>query len=363
MGSSVKKIGIATDGSKSAKVMQLAVMSGLAGAGSAVTDFGEAFEAQLNFLVNFCGLDSGIFISGGDGREIKLCGEGGLSITRGFERAVENAMAKCEFREASENEITEISEMASVKQLYMQELLKQAVSGLQGVGAVFECENEGIKTILTNCALRLGACENSDLIFKIDATGTMLSAVYAGESYDHEKLLAVCCDSDMKNGRNIAVPYDAPAFLDSLAESRGRKVYRYLTTPADDADSAARSLAAKQVYVRDGLFLAIKLLSIMKERECTLDRLAAELPEKYIVRKTVIINFAPSGLSSVIGEESVRSKNDYEGIRLIKRKGKLLVVPERSGRAVRILAEADTMEAAQELCADIEELIGSAGEQ
>lgn len=357
-----KKTGIGFDGSKTAGVMQLAVMSGLAGSGSAVWNFGECFEAQLNFLVNFCGLGAGLFVSGKDEKSVRICGEGGLSIPRFFEREIENGISKGEFREISESEIKEVSDMSSVKLLYNQELSKQAPYGLQGIGVTFRSENESLKILLENCVSRLGAHESGDLIFEIDSTGTHLCAQTEKGTVEYEKLLAVCCLNEMRNGRDIAVPYDAPAFLDSLAEGCGRKAFRYLSTPADNSDSAARRLAAKQIFVRDALFLAIRLLSLMKERESTLDALILELPEKYIVKKTVPISFSPANLASLVGEETVNIKNDFEGIRLVRSSGKLLIVPERTGERVRIFAEADTMEAANELCADIEDIIEAAGD-
>ena len=166
-------------------------------------------------------------------------------------------------------------------------LSKQAPYGLNGIGVTFISENEIIRNLLENCVFRLGAHESEDLIFDVDTTGTKISAQTEKSGYDYEKLLAVCCLNEMKKGRDIAVPYDAPAFLDSLAEKCGRKAFRYLSTPADNSDSSARRLASKQIFVRDGLFLAIKILSIMKERGCSLDDLVSEIPEIYIVKKTI----------------------------------------------------------------------------
>ncbi len=358
-----KKTGIANDGSKSAELMQLAVTAGLSSSGALVWNFGECFEAQLNFLVNFCGLESGIFISGLPEKEIKIFGEGGLSITRSFEREIEKSMTKCEFHETPDDEIKEISDMSSVKLLYNQELLKQAENGLQGIGVSFESQNEAVKSLLTACASRLGAHESDELVLVVNESGTELTAHFRGEKFEHEKLLAVCCKNELMNGKNIAVPYDAPAYLDILAERCGRKVLRYLSSPADSSDLNARKLAANQIFVRDALFLAFKLLSILKNRECGIDELVDELPEKYIVRKKITINFAPTYLATVIGEETVSAKNDFEGIKLIKNGGRLLLIPEKDGENVRILAESDSMEAAEELCADIEELIGTANEK
>ncbi len=358
-----KKTGIGFDGSKSAMSMQMAIMSGLIGAGSSVWSFDECFEAQLNFLVNICGLSAGLFVCGRNGREIKICGEGGLSIPRHFERSIESGMSKCEFHETEESEMKEISDMSSVKQLYKQELLKRAPYGLSGIKVTVESENEIILNLMKNLLEKLGAEENRDFRLIIDRAGTKLHASINGERVSYEKLLAVCCFNEMKNGRDIAVPYDAPMFLDELAHIYSRKVYRYLSTPADNSDSPARRLAAKQVFVRDALFLSVKLLSIIKERECTLKDLLNELPEKYIASKTVSIDFSPANLVSIVGQEDVDFKNSLEGIRLIRSSGKLLIVPERSGGEVKILAEADTMEAANELCADISDLFSLASDK
>ena len=343
--------------------MKLAVMSGLTGSGSAVWNFGECFEVQLKFLVNFCGLSAGLFIGGRDEKTVRICGEGGLSIPRFFEREIENGISQGDFREISESEIKEISDMSSVKMLYNQEILKQAPYGLQDIGVTFKSENESLKNFLESCALKLGAYKSGKLVFEVDSSGTHLSAQTENGTFEYEKLLAVCCLNEMRNGRDIAVPYDAPAFLDSLAEGCGRKSYRYLSTPADNSDSAARRLAAKQLFVRDALFLSVKLLSLMKEREKNLDELISELPEKYIVKKTVPISFSPTNLASLIGEETVNIRNDSEGIRLVRSSGRLLVIPERTGEKVRILAEADTAEAADELCMGVEEILEAASEK
>lgn len=357
-----KRVGIANDGSKTADVMQLAVEAGLASVGSTVWNFGTGFEAKLNFLVNFCGLEIGLFISGRNGKAVRICGEGGLSVKRRIEREIESAMSKCEFKETSEESIKEISDMTSIGLLYNQELMKQAPLGLQGVGASFKCENETIKNLIEGCVLKLGAYENNKQIFLIDETGTKLSAVTETAKVDYERLLAVCCFDEMKKGKDIAVSYDAPAFLDLLAEACERKVYRYLKTPADESDSTARSIAAKQIFVRDGLFMAVKLLSVMKERECNLEQLVSELPEKYIVKKTISIGFSPSYLSEFTTENTQTAGNNFEGVKILKDGGRILIIPERSGESVKILAEADTMEAAQELCADVEDIIAAAEE-
>lgn len=357
------KVGIANDGSKYAGVMQLALAAGLAGSGSSVWDFGECFEAQLKFLVNICGLDSGLYAGGKSGRYIAVCSQSGLSVPRSFERKIESGMAACEFREISESQIREVTDMSSVRLLYTQELMKQAPYGLHGIEAMVECDDERIKNLLGTCISRLGADESKKLVLKVSDSGDSVCAVTGSSETEHEKLLAVCCLDEIKKGRDIAIPYDAPDYFDLLAEKYGKKAYRYLSTPADNADSAARRLAAKQIFVRDGLFLAVKLLSIMKERDCGLERLVEELPQRFIVKKRLQINFSPSYLATLAGEDYVSKKNDFEGVKVMRSSGRILIIPERSGDTVKILAEADTMEAACEMCADMEDVINTAYEK
>lgn len=354
-----KKTGIAFDSSAKGRTLCYAVASGLLSSGASVWNFGECFEAELQFLVNFCGLGAGIFVCGD---EIKICSEGGLTITRSFERSIEAAVRKSEFKETAESEMKEISDMSGMQQLYRQELLKQAPYGLKGIGAYVECSDEKIKNLMEASLKKSGATLASGVTLEIDSDGSRLSAVADGIRYPYEKLLAICCLDEMKNGRDISVPYDAPQFLDGLAAEYGKKVFRYLSSPADSSDSAARRLASRQVFVRDALFLAFRLLSIIKERESFLDELAAEVPDISVFRKKVAIGFSPVDLAKAVGSQEKTDGNCFEGVRLTKGNGKLFVVPERSGEFVNIFAEADSMEAAEELCIDMEELLGREAE-
>ncbi len=353
------RCGIATDGSKSAQVLRHAIVSGLLGVGASVWDFGNCFESQLNFLVNFCGLGSGLFISGNDKKEIRICGEGGLSIPRFFERSIESYISKGEIREIDEKSVKELNEMSSVCLIYKQELIKSAPYGLSGLGARVKCDNPIAQNMLESVLKKLGCIDDDNFVIEISPSGTSAKVIHNSNEVEYEKLLAVCCLNEMRNGRDISVPYDAPGFLDALAGDLGKRVYRYLSTPADDSDSVARRLAAKQIFVRDGLFLAVRLLSVMKERETTFEELLSELPESYIIKKTVPIGFSPAYIAGLVGEEKISLTNEFEGIELVRSKGKLLIIPERSGEKVRICAEAQSMEAATELCGEIEDLLNN----
>ena len=353
-----KKVGAAHDGTKKSSAMHLALLSGLADGGSSVWDFGECFEAELRFLVGICSLDSGMFISNDEECRISLCGENGLTPCRAFEREVENGMSRCEFHGTDEKSIKGISDMSGLKTLYVQELMKQFGNVSEGFSVSVKCENGRIFNLISNCFYRLGMNKKSEIILNINCSGTEVYAETGNGRIGFEKLLAICCFDEMRKGRDVAVPYTAPDYLDLIAKKHGRRVMRYLTTPADNSDTTARKLAKKQVFVRDALFMCAKLVSIMNERCMTIEMLASEIPEKYFESKIFSVNFSVSELSDIIGADRNESASG-EGVRLMREKGSLLVVPERGGEKIKVLAEADSMEIADELCAEIEEKISS----
>lgn len=361
--SKTRKIALGCDGSPCSRIMSRALSVGLSETGAVVWNFGECFESQFRYLVNICGFEAGAFACDAGEKYIDICSYGGLSLPCKFERQLEAAMSKCEFREAADTEIEEPADMSGVKQLYTHGVMMQAPDGLNGTAAVFKCENTVIKSLISSCVSKLGTQESENTVFEISADGKKLTAVSNGKRYDYEKLLAVVCLDEMSKGKDIAVPYDSPDFLDLLAMKQGKRIYRYLSTPADGADAKARQLAAKQPFVRDGIFLAVKILSIIKRKNCELEELVSELPKRHIIKRTVRINFSPSYLFDLAGERVEESINDREGIKIICNDGRLLVIPERRGESVLMLAEAESAETAEEICAGFEEIINVANEK
>lgn len=353
---SCKKVGIGYDGNVNSKAMMYALMSGLMAAGGYVWNFGECFEAQLSFFTSFCGLAIGIFISSETVTEIKVCGEGGLTIPRYLEREIEARLTKCEYNRCSNEACRDVADMSSIKMMYSRELIKQAPYELKEMSATVMSNNEAVKSIVNDALLKLYCRTGEGPQFNINRSGTRVNAVdESNNSVPYEKLLALCCYNEMKNGNDIALPFDAPQILETLAANCGRKAYRYLSSPADNSDSLARRLAAKQTWVRDGLFLTVRVLSVMKERKSPLSILLNELPQFYVEKKSFALNLLPSQLSEIIGEESVAVNNTTEGLLLKRENGRLLITPSKNGRLVSVLAEANRPEIARELCDDIEE--------
>ena len=353
---SCKKTGVGFDGSSFGKAMLRGLEAGVLSAGGHVWNFGECFEAQLSYCTAFCGLPVGVFLYGGSRPQIRIYGEGGLPISRTAEREIESRMHRGEFNRCLPESCRDEADMSSIRLMYARELLKQAPSGLRNTETAVQCANAQIALLMEDTLLRLGCLRAQTLLFRISPDGMKAQAVMPNGTIPHEKLLAVCCADAFREGVDVALPYDAPMALDELAARYGRKVLRYLTAPADDADAAARRLSAKQIYLRDGLYLTVRVLGVLHKRRMTLEALCHELPEFYLERKTFTISFSPARLRAIFGQGD-DTDGVHEGVTLKRNGGRLLITPDRSGKALHVLAEASSMETAAEMCGGFERVL------
>jgi len=356
---SCKKAGVACDGTGGAKALALALMGGLIASGSHVWSFGDCFEAQLSFFTAFCGLGLGLYVHGGKEPCVRICGEGGLPVPRALEREIETRLRRGDVHYCADDACKEIADMSSIRMMYSREMMKQAPEGLEGVCAHVHSPNPAAQELLEDTLARLGCQIGSGPLLVLDETGAVLTAEEDGRRFSAERLLALCCQWEFQQGGDIALPYDAPEMLDALAAHAGRSTLRYLASPADQSDAVARRLSARQVWVRDGLFRAVRLLSISKEMGLGLARLSAMLPPFYVESKSFALPCPPSMLQKLLDERHSGAvpESAREGIVLRKQGGRVLITPDKSGRRVSVLAEAASMEIAKELCEGIEKLL------
>ena len=350
------KTGIACQNSRTSRILKLALMSGLMSVGCHVWDFGECFEAQLSFFTSFCGLGTGIYVVDSSSGGIKMYGEGGLPLTRYLERDIESRFARAEFNRCSAENCRDIADMSSIHMIYQQELCHQAISGLEGMSVTVKSSNAETAALMEDCLKRLGCGLDGELTVNLNFSGTRISVTDKEAGLvPFEKLLAICCLDEFKKGCDVALPYDAPEVLNVLASQHGQKVLRYLSCPTDKSDIEARKLSIKQQWVRDGLFMTVKLLDIMKNRNADISQLLSELPMFSVVRTIVSLNISPSKLADILDSNEVEDNNGapHEGITITRENGRLLISPARNGLKAKLMAEAADMETAQELCAEI----------
>lgn len=350
-----KKIGIAADSGSAGRAAYHILAGALAVQGSSVWNFGACLLPQLYFYTAFCSLQSGIYISEHGGRlRLQLFCAGGLPLPRGVQREIESRFRNGDFCRISPDGAKEISDMESLEAVYLRELTREAGTALKGQSVSVRCPNEKINMLLEDCLYRLETQSGDEITLKLNYDGTQVSAFHRDCGWiPHDKLMAICCEADFESGRDVAVAFDAPYALTAMAAAHGRRTVRYLRTPADDSDRDARRLALEQLYVRDALFLSIRLLGLIQRSGKSLPALLHGVPPFFVRRRTVPIRFSPTELLSVL--HSPHAVPQKEGVLLETENGRVLLVPQKSGKKLRIFAESASYETACELCGDIEE--------
>lgn len=348
------KVGIACAPSNQAKALKYAIASGLMLSGSHVWDFGECFKSQLDFFTCFCSLNIGIFIGSDENGEIIFCGRGGMPLQRYIQREIESGFFSGDFKMGAAVVCRDISDMSSIRMMYNQELSRSAPSGLCGISVSVESPNESVKCLFSECVTRLGGKIGGETQIIIDKYGERLNVCTPQSGcVPYERLTAVCALDEFKAYKDVIMPYDAPRIIDSIADNFNTSVLRYLNCPADDSDSEIRLLASKQLWTRDALFMGIKLLSVMKKNDLSLDDLLGEIPQFYVSKRTVHTDLPAARLSEYFKNATVMP----QGIIINENSSAVSVVPLSTGLGFRLLAEAGKMEIADEICADMEKRI------
>ena len=270
-----EKVAIGSSNDLAAASLKMALASGVLSTGSVVWDFGACIEPQFDFFVNFGRIHAGVYISGGHKACIRLTAAGGLPAARSIERNIESKLATGDFKRVDGRAYArsryERHETALQAGAYM------APMGLSGLSATVR----GRTMSPPSCCVRTEhprASPDGELRLHLGAGGRRLSLFEPEAGYVWpEQALALSCLIELEKGNDIALPYDAPMAIERLAEQYGHRVKRYLNCPADDCDAEARCLAAGQLWARDGLMMAVRILYYMKQNNVCLSEMIQRL--------------------------------------------------------------------------------------
>jgi hypothetical protein len=198
----------------------------------------------------------------------------------------------------------------------------------------------------------------AEMLLRLSPDGRRAS-VYTAETgwLFYEKLLLMCALQYLRQGTDIALPGWLPHIAEKMAAEYGRQILRYAMHP-NGADTEARQLAAAQRFTLDGAVLCAELLRFCAETGESLTEWAAALPECYTVRRILRTDSAAD--AALRCASALHAANVPDGLRIRTDSGEALLHPARSGRAVSMLVEAQSMEAARELAGDLAALLRTA---
>ena len=369
------------------KLIVNSLLCGITASGAKSYDFGEGFEALASFAAGHFRLDAMLFADRiFDFDEIKIFDQSTLNPPRLFERKLEAALSREDFKYPVAERLYETENFEGLKFLYFSEMIKSAKGKLDGFKVTIQPKSEDINKsgttahIIKKALLELSAevrdgdittpAKNFTLIVSED--GLLLQA------YDEDigvvdfwHIAAILIKDAVKSGeREIAVPYTAPHALQIIAERAGAEVLRYLSCAFDDisGDAKAKSKIMSQLYLKDACFAAIRLCSVLSSSKKTLSEYIKEMPEftskiaeskTEEILKTKIMHELNAQIQAV-GKPAMeepcacslckREKDlrNTEGIKLDFPNGFVHIIPKRVG-GFKLIAEAVNSEIADEM--------------
>ena len=351
-----QKVGILCDGSAAA-VAAAQILSGtLSAQGSRVWHFGKGFLPQLHFYTAFCDLQVGIFLCTQNARlQLYLFSAGGLLLSGVQTSALVTRLQCGDFPSVVSEICRKTADMHDMQTMYLRELLHEAGAVLQEQRVCVQCPNADISMLLEDALYRLQAETGNEITLRLSFDGTRVTAFHRDCGYlPHERLLALCCNALLQSGQDLALSADIPVAFARLAAAHGRHILPYpASATAAAPDTNTHALACTQLYVRDGLFLCMRLLGILQQSGKSLAQIHKELPEFFVRRKTVPVFLSPEEILRALHLPNAELCD--AGIVWQSADDRVLITPQQAGKKLRILAESTRFETAKSLCEEVEE--------
>ncbi len=354
-----ERVGLGWSGGRGAAMLARAVACGVAAAGGTALVSDAPCSVVGAWLGRYYDLPVTLYIQqDGDTAELRLFGPDGLALDRSWQRKLEGALLRGEGSRVPASRVGGFESVAGTRPGYVAEAARLTrLSSLPLRPMTVQVERgEGANDLLASalaalgCRVLRGAGRGSPT-FSADWGGFRLTAWdEEGRLITPDRVLVLLTRIEMEQGtRTAALPSWAPAAAERVAEGfRGR-----LLRLGRDGEDAQR-LWREQPWFWDGIFAACRLCARLGLTGEPLSLLDHSIPQFATVRGEVPLR---SGRGRVMGRalEDLSAEPQGEGVRVKAGEGWIYLVPSASRNALRIIAEATSMEAAAELCGEYEE--------
>ena len=347
------RVGVSCGGGEGASVTADALCCGVRSAGGEAVLLDCAFPACAAFSAKSFALGISIFVCGrGENIELMFFGEDGLPLGRDMQRKIESSVSGGAVRATAEK-AGRIASVSGTAAAYLA-AAAESVSHAEKMPEVRVCGTGGANRTLRRALSKTGCRveENGGGVpaFEITDGGFGLIAYDEdGRRYDREWVLVMTALCEFEHGSGVvAVPYGAPGSLDILASSLGTHVLRL-----ERDGKRAEELYKSQIFLRDGVFAALKLCNAMALSGERLASIAARIPPFFITTREVNVACGRAkAMRLLTNAYSETASEIFDGLRVDTGHGIIRVHPGHEPGRLIVTGEATREEIAEELCAD-----------
>ncbi len=350
------RIGIGCENLPACGMLASALECGIRAGGARAIRCGGSFAAAAAFAARYASFDLCFFVYRDEGENItvRAFDTDGLPPAREVIRKIEATLRQGDFIRAPYGKTGRVMKLTGLMDVYC----RAATSHGNARGRNYAVRTSAASPALCNALWLMGARiapraegraafepSNDGLCLRIlDETGRLL---------DNERTMACAAYASLESGGELAVPFDAPAAFDALAERFGKHLYRV----GRDGDTARRLWAA-QLFMHDAVHRAAYLAAYTASHGMTIAQLAEKAPKFHTEYREIPLSSNRARFMRAMSDAFGAAYPEYgSGMRVHMDGGWVTIAPLARSCAVRICAESSAAELARELCDGISERI------
>lgn len=378
-----KELAVSSDNSLMAKMLKMALISGVQSVGGKVYDLGVNITPVNRFSIRHFSLDGGIHLKSEGKEKITLiCLDNkGSNVSKNMERKIENILLREDFHRIEGQEIKEVDYLGQINMEYenalyqslnkeslrranftialttgslMQEQLKALAQKL-GVKMVnpFILPNSNPRKVLEQMQeavlklpVNLGVVldNNGDSITILDEKARVL---------DEDLLLSLLALIQLKTkGGPVVIPITAPGIMEDLAKNYQGKIIRTKTSVQDLSEKILSHGDFSQFnWHFDALATIFMILDYLAQEEISLSNFLEEIPQFFMDRGKVMVPWEEKGkiIRNLIENPKGKETQLLDGVKIFYDKGWALVLPDGKEPLCRIFTQGESMEIAKGL--------------
>ena len=352
------EIGIFYSPSESACLAATECSLGVAWSGGEGVIFGEGKRKSAAFSAGRLSMPCVHFLSSDKRVTVSVFDSDSLPLTRERERALCHAFERPP-KSLGDGSFRYFDGMAMLERQHFLSLLSRPVLSSGKVGIKNNSEGRRFLSWAPRGTARSTPRPDGDFFIEISPDREGITLIFDKCRLDTEHVHALILKHLISGGRTLfSLPSGAPLALDKIAKGTGCEILR--TSKCERGEKASR-LAFRDIWARDSLFASALLYKVLEHHAFSKEKLrrtVEALPVFLCVTREFDTKEVSSGrLMRRLGERDGAKALDT-GISLFSDKGDITLTPSGKNR-LKILAEAQSVEAAEELCDFAESVISS----
>ncbi len=342
-------VGIAHTGGDRARLIADAILCGVTAAGGEGTRADCAFEAELASLAAVFSFRRCVFVRAEEEITVTVLGPAGVPLEPGERKALNSAVRNCV--PARVNDVGPVVNITGMPRAYISALCAD-VRELYGVPRPVcvtvsgdDEENETLRRVLEALGHRVLPAQKGRASVSVSRGGFGFTATdERGRPADEARCALLAAEAAMRLGAGkLAVPADFP-------EAARRLGAKYGCAVLDGGTADGRELFRRQRFLRDGVLAAAVTVAAMGRDNMEMAGLLDSLPDFAVARGKIDISRSRAEAMRILAETNAELSADLvSGLVAATPHGGVRIRPDGDSPALIVRAEADSMEAAQEL--------------